>query len=347
MTTEREAWLALTPEDPIEPELPICDPHHHLWLNRPDARDQYGGRYLLEELLQDIKMGHKIVQTVFIECRSMYRETGPQEMRPVGETEFVQDITAQSASGQYGTTAVAAGIVGFADLTLGAAVAPVLEAHTEAGRDRFRGIRHSVVWDASPEMTSLRGFSPKGLLLDAKFREGFACLQKYNMSFEAWLYHPQLMELVDLARAFPDTTIILNHIGGLLGVGPYAGRHDEVFQQWKQGIAALSICPNVVVKLGGLGMPRCGFGWYERATPPNSTELAEAMVPYYRFCIEQFGVDRCMFESNFPVDKISYSYTVIWNAFKRICRDFSPEDRAALFHDTAVRVYRLRASQEG
>ncbi len=346
MTTEREAWLALTIEDAIEPDLPICDPHHHLWLNRPDARDQYGGCYLLEELLKDIEGGHHIVQTVFIECKSMYRKAGPQEMQPVGETEFVQDITALSASGQYGTTAVAAGIVGFADLTLGAAVAPVLEAHVEAGRDRFRGIRHSAVWDASPEMASLRGFSPRGLLLDPKFREGFACLQKYNISYEAWLYHPQLMELVELARAFPDTSIILNHIGGLLGIGPYTRKHDEMPQEWKHGIATLSTCPNVVVKLGGLGMSRCGFGWYERAIPPTSAELAEAMTPYYLWCIEQFGVDRCMFESNFPVDKISYSYTVIWNAFKRICRDFSPEDRAALFHDTAVRVYRLRTGQE-
>ena len=347
MTTEREAWLALTLEDAIDPDLPICDPHHHLWLDRPDSQDQYGGRYLLEELLKDIGGGHHIVQTVFIECRSMYRKAGPQEMQPVGETEFVQDITSQSVSGQYGTTAVAAGIVGFADLTLGAAVAPVLEAHMKASRDRFRGIRHSVVWDASPEMASLRGFSPRGLLLDPKFREGFAYLQKYNISFEAWLYHTQLMELVDLARAFPDTTIIVNHIGGLLGIGPYAGKHDEVFQEWQHGIAALSTCPNVVVKLGGLGMSRCGFGWHQRATPPSSTELAEAMAPYYLWCIEQFGVDRCMFESNFPVDKISYSYTVIWNAFKRVCRDFSPEDRAALFHDTAVRVYRLRTSHEG
>jgi predicted TIM-barrel fold metal-dependent hydrolase len=344
MTTEREAWLALTLEEAIEPELPICDPHHHLWLDRPSGPDQYGGRYLIEELLKDIGRGHRIVQTVFIECRSKYRETGPQEMQPIGETEFTQDITAKSVSGQYGTIAVAAGIVGFADLTLGDAVAPVLEAHVETGRNRFRGIRHSVVWDADPAMASQRGFAPKGLLLDSKFREGFACLRKYNLSFEAWLYHPQLLELVDLARAFPDTSIILNHVGGLLGIGRYAGKHDEVFQEWKRGIAALSSCPNVVVKLGGLGMSRCGFGWHEHATPPNSTEVAEAMSPYYLWCIEQFGVDRCMFESNFPVDKVSYSYAVIWNAFKRISEGFSAEERSALFHDTAVRVYRLATS---
>ncbi len=333
MATEHEAWLNLTVEDPIDPDLPICDPHHHLW-------DRPNDRYLLEELLKDTGGGHRIVQTVFVECQSMYKKDGPEEMRPVGETEFVQSIADQVARGQYGVTAVASGIVSFADLALGAAVAPVLEAHIAASKNRFRGIRHISTWDASPDIISFR-HPPKGLLLDSKFREGFACLQKYDLSFDAWLYHPQLMELVDLARAFPDISIVVNHIGGLLGTGPYDRKSEEVFNDWKRGIAALATCPNVVVKLGGLGMPRSGFGWHEQAAPPASTELAETMAPYYCWCIEQFGVDRCMFESNFPVDKISYSYTVIWNAFKRLSKDFSPQERAALFHDTAAKVYRL------
>jgi len=339
MVTEHEAWLRMTMEEPIDPELPICDPHHHLW-DWPTRRDRPNNRYLLEELLQDIGEGHNIVQTVFVECRSMYRSCGPQEMQPVGETEFVQGIAAQSASGQYGATRVAAGIVSHADLTLGAAVAAVLEAHIAASANRFRGIRHSSAWDAS---TNIRSYTNrnKGLLLDSKFREGFGCLQKYDLSFDAWLYHPQLPELANLARAFPDTTIIVDHIGGLLGIGPYAKKREEVFQQWKKGIAELSTCPNVVVKLGGLGMPVCGFGWNERKTPPNSNELAEAMAPYYHWCIEKFGVERCIFESNFPVDKVSYSYSIMWNAFKRICENFSLREKAALFHDTAVRVYRL------
>ena len=345
MVTGREEWLKLTVEEPIDPDLPICDPHHHLW-DRPNTPERPGSRYLLEELLQDTGGGHNIVQTVFVECRSMYRKDGPSEMQPVGETEFVQGIAAQSTSGQYGATLVAAGIVSFADLTLGVAVAPVLEAHIAASQNRFRGIRHSSAWDASSEITSYRN-PPRGLLLDSKFREGFAYLQKYNLSFDAWLYHPQIIELVDLARAFPDTSIVLDHIGGPLGIGPYAGKREEVFQEWKSSIATLATCPNVVVKLGGLGMPICGFGWHERATPPSSTELAEAMATYYLWCIEQFGVDRCMFESNFPVDKQSCSYTVMWNAFKRISRDFSLNDRAALFHDTAVKVYRLATNHEG
>ena len=339
MVNERETWLRMTLEEALDPELPICDPHHHLW-DRPARQDRPGNRYLLEELLQDIGEGHNIVQTVFVECRSMYKRDGPQEMQPVGETEFVQGIAAQSASGQYGATSVAAGIVGHADLTLGGDVAAVLETHIAASNNRFRGIRHSSTWDASAEIGSYMS-SRKELLLNAKFREGFGCLQRYGLSFDAWLYHPQLPELADLARTYPDTQIIVDHIGGLLGTGPYAGKREEVFSQWKNGITELSACPNVVVKLGGLGMPMCGFGWNERTTPPNSEELAEAMAPYYHWCIEQFGVERCMFESNFPVDKVSYSYTVMWNALKRISEDFSPSEKAALFHDTAVKVYRL------
>ena len=330
MTTERDEWLALGCEAAIDPDLPICDPHHHLW-------DRPGSRYLLEHVLRDTGCGHNVVRTVFVECSSMYRPDGPEAMRPVGETAFVED-TAVRAMG--GPTAVAAGIVGFADLTLGAEVTPVLEAHLAASPERFRGIRHSAAWDASPEIGAYKS-PPRGLLMDARFREGFACLGRYGLSFDAWLYHPQLLELVDLAKAFPDVPIVLDHIGGPLGIGPYAGQREAVFRLWKAGIAQLAACPNVAVKLGGLGMACCGMGWHERPRPPSSGEMAEAMAPYYLHCIEQFGVDRCMFESNFPVDRIASLYCVLWNAFKRVVHDFSPGERAALFHDTAARVYRL------
>jgi L-fuconolactonase len=330
MTTDRDAWLALTEEDPIDPALPICDPHHHLW-------DRPGSRYLLEHVLQDVGSGHNVSETVFVECRAMYRPGGPEALRPVGETEFVERNAAQTAGGP---TAIAAGIVGFADLTLGAAVAPVLEAHLSASPQRFRGIRHSAAWDASPDIAGYRN-PPRGLLLDARFREGFACLQRYGLSFDAWLYHPQLMELVDLAMAFPDTPIILDHVGGPLGVGPYAGQREAVFQVWKTAIEQLATCPNVVVKLGGFGMANYGLGWHERPEPPSSAEMAEAIAPYYLWCIERFGVERCMFESNFPVDKAASSYCVLWNAFKRVVQDFTAGERAALFHDTAARVYRI------
>jgi L-fuconolactonase len=346
MTTMNEEWLKLIKEDPLEPALPICDPHHHLWDYPERLSDSqvppYVRRerhYLLQQLMDDIGGGHNILQTIFMECTSMYKKSGPPEMRCVGETEFVQGIAAQSASGQYGDTAAAAGIVGFADLTLGAAVESVLAAHVKASPDRFRGIRYISTWDPSNEINS-RVKSPK-LFWDPKFREGFACLHKYNLSFDTWLYHTQLLELADLAKAFPDTPIILDHIGGPLGIGPYASKHDEVLRHWQEGIAELSKCSNVVVKLGGLGMPMLGFGWHERPKPPGSLELAKAMAPYFNWCIDKFGADRCMFESNFPVDKVSYSYTVIWNAFKLITRGLPSRERAALFHDTAARVYRL------
>lgn len=345
MTARLEEWLKLTKEAPLEPDLPICDPHHHLWDypdTLPEERVSLYARpmrhYLLNDLINDISGGHNIVKTVFIQCSSMYRKDGPPELRPVGEIEFVQDIAAQAASGQYGNTEVAAGIIGFADFTLGGAVAPVLEAHIATSRNNFRGVRYITTWDAT--IPSSLAVIPH-LLLDAKFREGFAYLRRYGLSFDAWMYHTQLSDMVSLARAFPDLPIILNHIGGPLGTGPYAGKHDEVFALWKKKIADLATCPNVMVKLGGLGMPRIGFGWSERPAPPDSVELAEKMAPHFNWCIERFGPDRCMFESNFPVDKVSFSYTVIWNAFKRMTKNFSPAERAALFHGTAVKAYRL------
>jgi L-fuconolactonase len=334
MTPARTDWLQLTPEAPLEPALPICDPHHHFW-------DRPGDRYLLDDLLEDLRGGHNVVSTVFIECREMWRKGDPEALRPVGETEFVQGIAAMSASGRSGPTAVAAGIVGFADLTLGQDVARVLDAHLAASPTRFRGIRHSVTWDASPTVKTATPGIPRGLMADAKFRAGLACLQRYGLSFEAWLYHPQLPELPALARAVPDLPIVLNHVGGILGVGPYAGKREEIFAVWQRVLPEVAACPNVVVKLGGLGMVRCGFGWGERTAPPTSAELADATAPYYLFCIEQFGPARCMFESNFPVDKLSYSYAVAWNSFKRMTKNFSAAERSALFHDTATRVYRL------
>ena len=332
MTTDHQKWLDLTVEEALEPEMPICDPHHHFW-------DRPGERYFLDNLMSDLNGGHNVVRTVFIECRSMYRKDGPENMKPLGEIEFVHGIAAQSASGQYGDTDVAAGIVAFADLALGAEVERVLEAHHTASQ-RFRGVRHITAFDASADVPRPREF-PEGLLGDAKFREGFAVLDKLGLSFDAYMYHPQLQEVADLANAFPGVTIILNHVGGPLGVGPYAGKRDEIFQEWKKSMSAVAASPNVVVKVGGLVMPVCGFDWHERAMPTTSRELAQVTAPYYLHCIEQFGPDRCMFESNFPVDKIACSYTVLWNAFKRLAHDFSDSEQASMFHDTAARVYRL------
>jgi predicted TIM-barrel fold metal-dependent hydrolase len=330
--TDQVPWLARTTEEAIEPDLLICDPHHHLW-DLPDSR------YLVDELLTEIGGGHRVSKTVFVECLQMYRKDGPHELRPVGETKFVEQIT-RGNEGRDGGVQVAAGIVGFADLTLGSAVRPVIEAHMKAS-DRFRGVRYTTAWDASEKIRNSHTDPSKDLLQSRAFREGLACLGEFDLPFDAWVYHPQIPELADLARALPEVTIVLDHIGGPLGIGPYAGKREEVFALWQRNITELARCDNVVIKLGGLTMTMSGFGWHKRNEPPGSIELAEAMAPYYRFCIECFGAERCMFESNFPVDRASCNYTVQWNAFKRLTREYTQEERRALFHDTAARVYTL------
>jgi predicted TIM-barrel fold metal-dependent hydrolase len=328
------AWLAQRQEEIIEPGLEIVDPHHHLW-------DRPGHRFLIDQLLADTGSGHNITQTVFIECGSMYRVDGPVEMKPVGETEFVNGTAAMSASGQYGPTRLCRGIVGHADLRLGDAVARVLEAQITAGDGRFRGIRHSVTWDTSDVLSRGRTNSLKGQMYDSAWRAGFARLAPLNLTFEAWLYHPQLADLADLARAFPQTTIILNHVGGPVGIGPYKDKKAETFAQWKGGITEVAKSPNVVVKLGGLGMTFGMFDFYAREKPPSSTELETAYRPYIETCIAAFGVDRGMFESNFPPDGASSSYPILWNAFKRLAAGYSASEKTMLFSETARRVYRL------
>ena len=332
-------WLALTQEPALESELPICDPHHHFWDMRGE-RAPYR-RYLMHELADDVNSGHNVRSTVFVEARAMYRSSGPEEMRSVGEVEFVQGLAAASESGLYGPTRAAASIVGNANLTLGDRVEPVLEALQAASPNRFRGIRHSLTWDPHPEFQDASRPNMEGLLSREDFRAGAQVLARKGMSFEAWLYFPQMTELVGFAKAVPDLSIILNHIGGLLRVGPYGRNVDETMETWRSGIAAVAECPNVSVKLGGIGMPRTGFDWHERNVPIGSEELADSMAPFMSYCIEQFGPDRGMFESNFPVDKVSYSYNVMYNAFKRLSKDYSDSERAAMFHDTAARVYRV------
>jgi len=332
-------WLAQTPEAPLEPELPIIDPHHHFW-DRRTPRIPYA-KYELAEILGDIGEGHNVVGTVFIEARSMYRPDLPAELRGVGEVQYVNGIAAASASGLYGPSRVAAGIVGRADLGLGADVGRVLEALQAAAPERFRGIRHSTARDPHPEIDNPVEPHLLGQMGSEAFREGARVLARMGLSYDAWLFHHQLHEAVDFARAVPELPIVLNHIGGLLRVGPYASRLDEVHATWRQGIADLATCPNVVVKLGGLGMPRFGFGFDLREVPIGSEELAKTMEPWLAYVIEQFGPERCMFESNFPVDKVSFGYGVMWNAFKRLSAGHTPAERASMFHDTAARFYRL------
>ena len=330
----REDWLALRREEIIDPQRPIVDPHHHLW-------DRGGQRYLIEEMTDDIASGHNIVATVYVDCRSMYRATGPEAFCPVGEVEFANGVAAMSASGGYGRAAICAGIVSHVNLLLGEDARPVLEAEIAAGNGRFRGIRHSSAWDADPDVAGMYATRPKGLLLDATFRKGFACLAPLGLSFDAWLFHPQIGELTDLARAFPDTRIVLDHCGGPVGIGRYANRRDEIFPVWKASIREIAKCPNVTVKLGGLAMRLLGYDFHERPMPPSSEDAAAAWRPYIETCIEAFGPDRGMFESNFPPDKGQCSYQVIFNAFKRIAAQYSETEKTALFSNTATDFYRL------
>jgi L-fuconolactonase len=335
----REDWLALHREEPIDPAMPIIDPHHHLW-------DRGGARYLLDEVKRDIDSGgHNVRATVFLQCDSMYRADGDPKLAPVGETEFVNGVAAMAASNGYGPARICAGIVGFADLLLGADVDAVLEAHVRAGGGpggRFKGIRYCSVWDADPSIKSTPMDFPQGLLLDAKFRSGFGRLSRYGLSFDSLIYHPQIPELTDMARTFPDTLIVLNHIGMPLGIGAaYAGRRDEVFADWTRNIVELGKYPNTRVKLGGMGMHMFGFDFEKRPVPPSSEDLAEAWRPFVETCLEAFGPKRLMFESNFPVDKRYYSYGVMWNAFKRLTASMSAGEKADLFFNTARDTYRL------
>ena len=325
------AWLALVEEPILEPERRIVDPHHHLW-DRPTSR------YVLEDLWADTGSGHNVEKTVFVECRASYRSDGPEHLKPVGETEFVQAIAAESARGPG---APIAGIVAYVDLTLGPPVEEVVAAHEKAGRGLFRGIRHAGAHALEPEVLLIPGRAPAGLYADEAFREGVALLGRLGLTYETWHYHHQNADFAALARAVPGTTMILDHFGTPLGVGRFAGKRAEIFETWKKDIAEIARCPNVFAKLGGLAMPDVGFGWNTRPAPPTSAEFVEALRPYYLHTIECFGPERCMFESNFPVDKLSISYAVMWNGMKRIAAEFSEDEKTAMFSGTAERVYRL------
>lgn len=333
----RAEWLSQMEEPIIEPDLLIVDAHHHIW-------QQEGNPYGVEDLAADVASGHKIAATVFVEAHYSYRPCGPQALRCVGETEQIE-LLANDVRRHGSPTDYCAAIVAFADLMCGEGVTAVLEAHRAASPERFRGVRQSVSRDPNfPNGIVLRP-APAGMLASSDFRAGLAALARQDLSYDAMLYHCQIPQLADAARAVPNLRIMLDHFGGVLGIGPYRGRRQEVFAQWREDIQELARCPNVSVKLGGRGLIICGEDWHERAGPPGSAELAEAWRPYVETCIEAFGVDRCLFESNFPVDKGMFSYAVVWNAFKRLAAGASAMEKAALFHDNAVRFYRIASSQ--
>jgi L-fuconolactonase len=328
------AWFEQVREEPIEPERRIIDPHHHLW-SRPGW-----GSYLLEDLWRDTGSGHRVEKTVFIECRAFYRERGPDHLRSVGETEAVAEIAGASRGGGPGQPEIA-GIVAHTDLTRLDTLEEALDAHAEAGRGLFRGIRHSGARDPHPEALSIAGRGLERQYEREDFRRGVALLGKRGLSYDTWHYHFQNREFLELARAVPDTTLVLDHFGTPLGVGRFAGQRDAIFEQWRADIAEIARCPNVFAKLGGLAMPDNGFGWDKRERPASSDELVDAQRRYYHHTVECFGPERCMFESNFPVDKRSIAYGVLWNALKKLASGFSEHEKDALFYGTAQRVYRL------
>ena len=330
--TGRPDWLATHDEPVIDPMLPIIDAHHHLF-------DRPGHRYLGEDFAADLASGHNIIASVFVQARGFYRASGPEFLYPVGETEYAARVAVQSATGKG--PALCAAIVGYADLTQSAAVRPLLEAHIAAGQGRFRGIRHILAWDADARFLNPAYPTTEDLMESPAFLEGMREVATLGLSFDAWLHFHQIPRLTTLAQCFPDLPIVLNHCGGILGISAYAGQHDGVFAQWHQAMSDLARCSNVSVKIGGLGMALSGFGFDCGARAPSSADLAQAWKPWVRSCIDLFGPNRAMFESNFPVDKASYSYRVGWNAFKRLTDDASPADVQNLMSGTAARFYRI------
>jgi L-fuconolactonase len=334
----RDAWRAQVIEAPLEPDLPIVDAHHHLW---PESMSPLMEAYGPDVLLSDkTESGHNIIATVFVEANTRYRAEGPAHLRPAGETEYVDQV-GRDCDRQGGRKAGAcAGIVAHADMMLGDAVEEVLVAHRQASPERLRGIRHLVAYD--PDFPGVMPGSKPGVLSHPSFRAAFARLAAYGLSYDAWVMHPQLGEVAELAAAFPDTQIVLDHVGAPMGTGRYANGGGDGFNEWRKGLAAVAACPNVILKLGGLNMAVTNLGAPRDAPQPWSSEhMAEVQGKHILTAIDIFGPSRCMFESNFPVDRISTGASVLWNCFKRVAKGFSPDEKAELFSGVAARTYRL------
>ena len=327
----RDEWLAQHIEETIAPEMEIVDPHHHLW-----NRD--GTAYELAGLWADTGAGHNVVQTVFIECHSNYYADVEDGFAPVGETAYVAGQAALAARDT--SKAQIAGIVAHVDLRR-ENLNEVLDAHGAVGGNLFKGIRHALAWDENVGDLKIAPRGDKDISIDPNFRRGMAELGRRGLAYDTWHYHYQNKEFLALAQAVPETTMVLDHFGTPLGVGRFAGKRDEIFAAWKDDIAALAECPNVVAKLGGMAMPDNGYGWHEQGTPISSDEFVEAMAPWYHHTIECFGAQRCMFESNFPVDRAAISYNVLWNGLKKLAAPYSAMDQARMFAGTARDVYQL------
>ena len=337
-TAELLKWHGSAPgEEALEPELAVVDPHIHLFGEVTDIH-----YYRLGDFGRDLAGGHNVVKTVYVEAfEPGWHKTGPEQLRPVGEVETIVKGTATPLPTRHGHCEVAAGIVAHADLTLGYAVAEVLQAHALAAQGRLRGVRQMIARDDGLVGRFIKEMPRKHLLMDTKFRAGFSQLQSHGLSFDLWGFHHQLEELIQLVDSFPETSVVLDHVGGLLGIGEYRSDQNAVFAHWKGLLRQLAARPNVSVKVGGMGTPHSGFGFEHQPRPATSAQLARAWQPLIDTCVDTFGTKRCMFESNFPVDKQSCGYVELWNAFKLATRSMSPDERNDLFFGTACRVYRL------
>ena len=333
-------WLSQVSEETLDREINIIDPHHHLWPG-PSRTDGVSAenRYLLEDFWQATESGHKVTKTVFVECGQGYFESGSEAMQPVGETKFVQEVSEQAKANK--SKAQIEGIVGHVDMMLGSSAKEILEAHIEMGKGKFKGIRHGASWDESKEIRNSHSTPIRHIYLNNEFQKGIEQLDALNLTMDAWNYHTQIKELLELSKIFPNLKIVQNHLGGPLGIGPYANKHEEIFPEWRDSISELSEQRNVYMKLGGLAMPINGWGWHKREKPASSQELFDSHGKYYLHAIKSFGPERCMFESNFPVDKRSISYHVLWNGFKKLTQDFNQKDKDNLFCNTAAEFYSL------
>ncbi len=334
---DRPGWFTPAEEAPIDANLPIIDAHHHLW-------HVNGHRYLAEEMLSEFRNGHNVQATVYLECHSGWHKDGPENLKPVGETLFAVQQAQAAAEAQKSHRSVCnlnAGIVSFANLGLGDAVGDVIDAHIEAGEGRFRGIRHATSWDPSPKVRNSHSDPPQNLMIQTAFRQGLRQVAARGLSFDSYQYSHQISELVELAQAVPEAVIVCNHLGGLIGIGPHADRQNEIISAWKSDIVKLAKCPNVYMKIGGLVMRIRGLNWHLRERPMSSQDYLEINGELIRQVIDLFGPTRCMFESNFPMDKVSISYTNLWNSFKLIANEYSEAEKNALCSGTAANVYRL------
>ena len=335
----QQEWLAQISEEIIDPEQRIIDPHHHLWPGASiDSSDNFN-QYLLEDLWADTSSGHNVTNTIFIDCSQCYWDSTDQALNPVGETEFVKKIADESKVDSKQATI--SGIVGHVDMLLGFEAERVLEKHLEIGQELFKGIRHAGGWDPHPDVRNSHHNACEGLYLLPNFLDGLQTLAKLGYVFEAWQYHHQIPQITELAKQFPDLVIILNHFSGPLGIGPYENKQVEIFSQWQKDLKELSQHENVFAKLGGLAMPVNGFGFHTQDKPPTSDEFILKQKAYYETALEYFTPARCMFESNFPVDKASISYPILWNAFKKLAANYSASERDQLFYKTASKVYRI------